>query len=91
MTAIKRGACPICGPGSIVEKGRTEDDAPIWKCRNCHHEIKRRTWKTKKRQEREKRINNTIKQLGWERAMGMHAYAGSPAEKEDRECLSVNS
>jgi uncharacterized Zn finger protein len=84
MSAIKRGACPICGPGSIVEKARDEQDAPTWKCRNCGHEIPRRTWKTKKRKEREERINKTIKQLGWERALGMRGYDGSPAQREDR-------
>lgn len=66
-----------------MEKDRTEDGAPIWKCRNCRHEASRRTWKTKKRKEREQRINNTIKQMGWERAMGMRAYEGSPAQCED--------
>lgn len=85
MSTIKHG-CPNCGPG-IMERDRSEEDKPIWKCRNCRHEMPRRTWKTKKRKEREERIDKTgesLAQLGWERAMGMRGYAGSPAQREDR-------
>jgi DNA-directed RNA polymerase subunit M/transcription elongation factor TFIIS len=78
--------CPKCG-GGIMERARSEDDAPIWHCRNCSHEMPRRTWKTKKRKEREQRINETAERLlrGWECAMGMRGYAGSAAEREGRQ------
>jgi len=66
----------ICGAGAVLAKMWIHDDGlrceyrssiapsqPIWKCRNCGNESHRKTWVTKKRSTRQKRMYELLEEL----------------------------
>lgn len=53
---MKVAYCDKCGSDkSIFDATRTDNDEPIWKCRCCNHEMKRRVLATKSKEIRAKK------------------------------------
>lgn len=58
--------CEGCGVDGIFDSTHTEEGEPVWKCRCCNTETKRRVLKTKSkeiRREKEKKNRETFEAL----------------------------
>ena len=63
---MARKICPDCaarGDRATMKPMRDQDDKPIWGCFLCTHTMRRRTWKTKARKEREAQTDARIAQI----------------------------
>lgn len=63
MAHRKNNPCKNCG-GTFFDGSRTDDDQPIWTCRNCYEETPRQVRKSAKRKEVEALIDEMLAELG---------------------------